>query len=410
MANPKIKIELGSDASVPGDWFTLDDASKGLLDGSYTLADGYYLDVTAYAMNFTISRGKSRELDRYQAGHASVFFDNTKRYFDPTYTSSPFYGQIVPRRNLRILVRGMVQFTGIIDDWDLTFNPDGNSSAVCNAYDNLAALSQQKLTADTYPAELGGARINRVLNSAGVVYNNAARSINSGQMTLGSQTVDNSIGALDYIQQVELSEDGAFFIDKNANAVFHDSSYSSSAGDLVTLSDDTVNELNYGIGYQAMNIVYGSELLYNQVNIKSLPGVITSVSNTASIQSYGIRSIDEDTLLSNDAQTLRLANWLVTQYANPELRFESVAISMGDILDSDQSNILVLDIGGKCKIIYTPASVPPAITKYAEIIGIDHAADPNQHIVTLHFKTLDYQLLVLNDLVFGLLDSYYLGL
>jgi hypothetical protein len=70
----------------------------------------------------------------------------------------------------------------------------------------------------------------------------------------------------------------------------------------------------------------------------------------------------------------------------------------------------VLDIGGKCKIIYTPASVPPAITKYAEIIGIDHAADPNQHIVTLHFKTLDYQLLVLNDLVFGLLDSYYLGL
>lgn len=405
MANPKIKIELGSDASISGDWFTLDNATKGLLDGSYTLADGYYLDVTAYATNFNIGRGKSRELDRYQAGHANVSFDNTKRYFDPTFTASPFYGQIVPRRNLRITVKDIVQFTGIIDDWDLSFSVDGNASAVCSAYDNMAVLAQQTLTNALYPQESAGSRINRVLDSSGVIYNAVARNIEPGQMFIASAGVDNSMGALDHIQNVELSEDGAFFIDKNANAIFYDSAHSISASSIVTLADDGT-----GISYQTMNIVYGSELLYNQANVKNPSGSVSSATNQTSLQAYGIRTIDEDTLLSDDAQSLRLATWLVSQYAAPELRFESIAISMGDSTLAEQGLILNLEIGGKCKIVYTPANIPPAITKYAQIIGIDHAADPDQHIVTLHFKTLDNQIFILDDSVFGLLDSNSLGL
>ena len=62
------------------------------------------------------------------------------------------------------------------------------------------------------------------------------------------------------------------------------------------------------------------------------------------------------------------------------------------------------------QVIFTPSNVPPAITRYSKVIGISHNADPNQHIVSFKLATLDRALMVLNDAVFGLLDSYYLGI
>lgn len=401
---PVIKVELGFDETAPGNWFTLNDATKGLLDGAFTLAGGFYQDVSAYAMSLNIGRGKSRELDRYQAGSVSIVFNNRNRYFDPTFASSPFYGQIVPRRNIKVSVDGVVQFTGIVDDWNLTFSTNGEAVAVCNAYDNLSALSQQKLTADSYPEELSGARVNRVLDSAGVLYDPLARNIDAGQTLLAAETVTASDGVLNYLQQVEVSEDGAFFIDKNAEATFFDVSRSPSSSSVVVLADD-----GSGIRYQSMNIVYGSELLYNFATVTRNGGTAQTATDADSIQTYGTRVVSEDSLHSTDEQALRLAQWLVAQYAQPEFRFEAVDISLNDASDAERVTLLGLEIGAKCQIKYTPVGVPPAISKYAQIIGLEYKADPNAHVLTLRFKTLDYQLLILDDAVFGLLDSYYLG-
>ena len=373
--------------------------------GVYPLAGIPFIDATSYVKTFSIGRGKSRELDRYQAGHITVKFDNTKRYFDPTFTGSPFYGQIVPRRPIRVTVKGIVQFTGIVDDWDLSFTVDGQSEAVCNANDSMAVLAQQNLSTDTYPQENTGARINRVLNSAGVVYDSIARTIDPGQMFVAAQTVDATIGALDHLQQVETSESGSLFIDKNGNVVFQDSSRVIPATTLANFGDNNID-----IGYQGMQIIYGSELLYNSANVSRTGGVTQTFVDNTSATTYGLRNIDQSTLLSDDIQTARLAAWIVQQYAQPEFRFESIDVSLGDSTVTEQSTLLKLEIGDKCQIIYTPANVPPALTKFAQIIGIDHNADPNQHIVTFHFKTLDYNLLLLDDTVYGLLDSYYLGL
>jgi hypothetical protein len=373
--------------------------------GVYPLAGIPFIDATSYVKTFSIGRGKSRELDRYQAGHITVKFDNTKRYFDPTFTGSPFYGQIVPRRPIRVTVKGIVQFTGIVDDWDLSFTVDGQSEAVCNANDSMAVLAQQNLSTDTYPQENTGARINRVLNSAGVVYDSIARTIDPGQMFVAAQTVDATIGALDHLQQVETSESGSLFIDKNGNVVFQDSSRVIPATTLAKFGDNNID-----IGYQGMQIIYGSELLYNSANVSRTGGVTQTFVDNTSATTYGLRNIDQSTLLSDDIQTARLAAWIVQQYAQPEFRFESIDVSLGDSTVTEQSTLLKLEIGDKCQIVYTPANVPPALTKFAQIIGIDHNADPNQHIVTFHFKTLDYNLLLLDDTVYGLLDSYYLGL
>jgi hypothetical protein len=50
----------------------------------------------------SISRGKDELLDGFSAGVASIELNNQDRTFDPLYTSSPYNGDIVPRREVRV--------------------------------------------------------------------------------------------------------------------------------------------------------------------------------------------------------------------------------------------------------------------------------------------------------------------
>lgn len=108
MAIPTAKIELGSVYSYAptSTSLVLDDATKGAMDGIYTIGDTVFaatwVDVTSKVQSFSTNRGKSRQLDKFEAGTASVTFNNYDRVFDPLYSSSPYYGQIVPKRPIRI--------------------------------------------------------------------------------------------------------------------------------------------------------------------------------------------------------------------------------------------------------------------------------------------------------------------
>ena len=101
----QFKIEFGFDTTTGGfsNSFKLDDALRGQLDNAdYVLAGVQFVDVTNYLKDVLIRRGKSRDLDRYQAGQAIVTLDNRTRAFDPTFTASEFYGNIIPRKEVRI--------------------------------------------------------------------------------------------------------------------------------------------------------------------------------------------------------------------------------------------------------------------------------------------------------------------
>ena len=70
-----MKVEIGFNLSVNGvgNWFTLDDATKGKLDNvTYKLAGEVLVDVTSKARDVSVRRGRSRTLERFTAGVASV--------------------------------------------------------------------------------------------------------------------------------------------------------------------------------------------------------------------------------------------------------------------------------------------------------------------------------------------------
>jgi hypothetical protein len=407
MGLPTKTVEIGFDlSSGGGPFFTLDDPVAGILDNtSFTLGGTLFYDVTDYVININSNRGRSRELDKYNAGGLEVVFDNSTRVFDPLNSASPYAGQIVPHREIRVKSNGSAVFYGLIDDWNLNYNPGGDNTAAAVASDGFTLFAQQTLSAHTATPQLTGARINAVLDRPEVNWDATNRNIDIGTINLQGDVVDDGTAALGYLQVVETTESGNLFIDKSGRITFQDTLTGPSSVGLVTLTDDGT-----GIPFSNVSVVYGSELLYNRIVITRAGGVPQVSEDTDSQIAYGISSLNMDGLLFNsDADSLALADELLGTYSEPEYRFDSITVQMSELSTVQQNSLLALELTDQVKIKFTPNNIGAQIVKYGQITGIDHRVGIFVHELTFRFRTLEYAEFVLDDAVFGLLDTGRLG-
>jgi hypothetical protein len=404
MAVPTPLVEIGFDilSSGFGPYFILDDPVKGKLDNTeYLLAGTIFFDVTDSVKSIAVKRGKDRGLDQYDAGLANVVFNNNDRTFDPEFSGSPFFGQIIPKRQIRISSGGEVAFTGVIDDWNLSYEPNGDSIASAACSDALIYFANQTIFERTNSVQQSGDRLATILSLPEIDWPVAERDIETGAMELGADTIAESTNALDYIRLITRSEPGSFFIAKAGGVVYRDRRTGPTSGG-VKLADDGT-----GIPYTNMVVDYGSELLYNEiVATSSLLETGVQVNATESQDTYGIFNLTRSNLLINsDTDLQSYASFLANRFKDPEYRFKSVEIRLDQRTPAQQASLLGLEIGDVVNIVFTPNGITPGIDKYAEVISIDHAVDSVNHVMTLGFSTLDFALLVLDDAVFGKLDN-----
>ena len=401
MAIPTPLVEVGFDLtdSPIGPFFALDDPVRGVLDNTeWTLAGTIFVDITSYVKQIQVSRGRGRFFSNYQSGATNVQLNNHDRTFDPLYTASPFNGNIIPRREIRISSGGERQFTGWIEDWDLSYTPDGDSITTAKANDALYIFAGQAVSAGTPTEQSSGARINAVLDE--INWAGDLRSIDEGQATLGTQPVEADKNALTHLQDVANSEPGEFFVGKNGFATFRDRSKAPNSDSLVLFSKDS------GIPFTNVEVVYGSELLYNEIIVGRSEGGTVTATNTASVGEYGARTLAvDDLLISDDADLAEYALVWAERYGEPEYRFDSIELELSKITPSQQAEVLGLELSSIVEIEFEPNDIPPAINRYLEVISIDHRITSREHYVTLGFRGLDYQALVLDDSVFGKLDT-----
>jgi hypothetical protein len=404
MPQPTQKVEIGFDLTESGygPFFRLDDAEQGILDNTeFVLGGTLFYDVTDYVTSVAITRGKNRELDSYDQGLANVVFNNNDRTFDPEFASSPYAGQIVPKRQIKISSGSSVQFFGLIDDWNLNYETNGDSTAAAACSDATAAFALQSIAARTNSVQFSGDRINTILNLPEVNWPVELRSIDTGLMTLGADTIADNTSALDYFRLVEASEPGSFFIGKTGNVVFKDRVAAPTSGGLLLTDDGT------GIPYQTLRVQYGSELLANEIVVQSaITTTQVTTTDIDSIEEYGIFNLTKTGLLINaDSDLESLADFYAQKFSTPEYRFDSMDILLDELTTGQQNQLLNLELGDVVEIKFTPNLIPPAISKYAEIIKIDHNIDLDNHILSFSFATLDFALFVLDDAQFGKLDS-----
>ena len=406
MTIPIPRIEVGFDLtnSNIGPFLRLNNPVSGQLDtAAWTLGGTIFVDVTSRVRSFGIQRGRKNDFDNYTSGQASVEFNNHDRAFDPLYVNSPYYGNIVPRREIHIYSGDVIQFIGFIGDWNLSYMPNGDSVVTAIANDSLSVIAQQTLSEQTPDEELSGARINRILDSPDVDWSIGARDIDTGASLLSPLPIADDTNALQYLQLVAKSEPGDLFIAKNGDLTFRDRTKAPTSDSLVELGQD-------GIPFQSLGVVYGSESLYNEIVIARVGGGTAVANDTDSQGAYGIINLTQtDLLFANDEQSLELALVYANRYSEPEYRFESVELALHDLQAGELASALSLELGTICKITFTPNNVGDAIVRYIEVIGIDQNVSTSTHYMTLGFQAIDYASLVLDDAEFGKLNRYSLS-
>lgn len=379
MARPVVKVYLGS-GTVSAD------------------------EVTSYVRSFTSSRGKSRELDQYTAGQFSIVLDNRTRAFDPLNTSSPFNGKIVLRRRVTVKVGTDFIFSGYVQDWSLSYDVNGDSIAVASGADGFMYQANQVLDDVTTSIQKSGARI---LVALGRPYcgipSDASSSVAQGNFDVIDEPIVAGTNLLEYLQLVTRAENGSMFWGKN-----NQFTYKANNGGSVTTT--TFTEDGSDIPYNAISVSYGSDYLYNRIQLENLNLDTGTKDVASSITSYGaVVYSDTGMLTYSPASMTALAGLLAGRYSVPEYRFESVTVELTGLTAAQQTEVLGLELTDFVQVAFTPNHTGSTITKWCQVIGIDHQIGVDRHQVMFRFSAADYSWFTLNHTVLGRLNLNLLG-
>ena len=387
-------LEIGLDVG-----FTLDDPVKGVLDSAdYPIEGIAFTDITSRLDDMTIDRGKNRELDRFNSGTLQASLRNEDRAFDPLYAASPFFGDIIPRRRVRVKTDGALQFEGVIDDWNFAYDPGGESRAELIATDAFTYFSRQALVAGTATTQTSGERVAAVLDMDGIEWPADKRDLDEGVSVLGEDVFEGN--ALDYLQKVSTSEQGLFFIGKDGKAVFRsrlDATPTSTS--VVDFADDGT-----GIPYALTAVNYGTELMVNQAVVKSSAGTATQT-DLDSANLYGTISTELDTLVNSVTQLENLAAYTISRFSQPEYRFGAIQVNLDTLSASDAADVIGVEIGDVLRVTFTPNDLPPALVQLGQVISVAHRVTSSRHDIVFSLAAVDFTFLVLDDTEFGKLDS-----
>jgi len=121
-------------------------------DGPYVVSPTW-TDVTSYVRDMQISRGVSDDWQLVADGSATVTLSNRDRRFDPFNASGPYYGNLLPRRQIRIRATYASTtydvFRGFISGWPPEWTDAGYDSTVTlSCFDALQLLGSSSLPAD----------------------------------------------------------------------------------------------------------------------------------------------------------------------------------------------------------------------------------------------------------------------
>lgn len=318
--------------------------------------------------------------------------------------ANPFYNTIKLRQLIRIVSQNGFVICGYITDWDLAYDVNGDSIATAIGADGFMFMANQALDDFTPSVQKSGARISAALArpNCGLPFF-ATQSIATGLVDMVDDPVTAGTNLLEYLQLVEQSERGSLFFGRSNVLNF----YASNGG---TTSTTTFTDKGTDIPYNQISVNYGSDYLYNSVNLENTALDVGTAQNTTSITNYGQVYYSETGLLVNDPIELQSqADVLSARYGEPEYRFDAITVQMNGLTTAQQDELFALELVDRVNVEFTPNKTGSQITKTCTIIGIDHQISAERHDVVFRFASADNGQFILDDDFYGLLDYNLLG-
>lgn len=291
------------------------------------VASPTWTDISHDVMSFYISRGRQHELDRMEAGTATIVLKNTSGNYWPSGIYSP---NLLPGKavNIRATYGGTTydRYYGFAEAWQ----PDWQSRAgglapivTLRCADLVKNLSRLKLNNAGYSAELSGTRVTNVLTSLGWL---GTTDIEAGISTMQATGALVNAGAMEHLFLVQQSELGIFFIAGDGHPQFQDrhtrlkSPYTSSQA---TFGDDAGEQ-----HYHDLEPSYDDTFIYNDVTLTRNGGSQQQATDATSITTYGQRTLSRTALLmTQDTEALSQAQFLLSHFKDATLRSRTLTIN-----------------------------------------------------------------------------------
>jgi hypothetical protein len=398
MSVPTLTVEMDLGGFIGGGAM-LDDAATAQLDSAVLgpTAPTFDEDITGFVREASTHRGAARELERVEAGTASITLDNLDGRFTPFDVGSPYYPNVLPMRRIRIIgTWSAVEypvFVGFVESWPITFPGDVDMETRVSLVDGMKMLSVANVSG-SFSQQGSGARIEAILDA--VNWPDAERDIDVGTATVPAITLTN-VSALEHIQQVTHAEGGRFFIGKDGQAVFRQDVETNPSLSTRTWADDGT-----GMSYRDIAPVCSDDLILNDVHLTRTGGTEQVAVDTVSQTQFGIHSSSEtDIQLVTDGAVLDRAELQIRRYAQPVLRLESLVDNA--MQHGLWDRVLVRDINDIVLVVESRTET----SQVSSLEGISHdIGRDGSWTVTLAVAPSTLVVAgILDDSTYGLLDS-----
>jgi len=403
---PVVKIRLGTGASF-GDPLVLGDPLNGIL-GINVLGTAaiQVVDVSNLVTQISVRHGRDRMFEEYLPSDAIIQFQDFTGDWDPTNTSSAYYPEVKPMRQLQIYTtyQGTTYpiYSGYIWSWDYDWRDPSVDYAIvtvqCVDAFRLLALANITTVTGAGNKDLPGERINQILDE--IDWPATARAIDTGDTELQNDHGEERT-VLQALQTIEKSDLGAIFIDHLGKVTYYDRVNLSqlAAGTPVYFDDIGTN-----VQYQDITVAYDDTELANEVTLTRYGGQPQTASDSASIDEYFLRSFSRsDLMMETNATALIRAGQILNYRKQVRIRIESLTLDLSQDQDRIEAG-LSLEIGDPIVVRKTMAGGSHIDTRLT-VQGHAHDITPDRWITRLTTAQPLSTAFILGSAEFGVLGT-----
>ena len=402
--------------------FTLDDATRGLLDNTeYVLnGEGEFASVMTGCIGISVKRGRRDIGDQFSAGTMSFTLNDTLAggVFNPFDQSSPYWDTteakpgLAPMREVRLIRYdnsdvAQYLFKGYVVNYDYNFALGGIDTVTVYCADQFYLLAQTYLDEFNPSAELSGARITTVLNLPEVEFPLADRDIATGTVELGhdsAYTVPAGTNVLQYISQINsTSEFGRLFMSAEGKLIFQNRVGATLSSSVADFHDDGTN-----IPYNGVGISFEADAVVNRAVVTGLNGTTATAEDLTSISTYFIQTNSISNSLLHEALDINDAAAYLLK-GEPEARYTSVETDFLMLTTAQRDTVASIEIGQTITVEKTfPSGAGTSeLAQELSVEGIEHTISVSSgHSVMLSTAptTVVFEL-ILDDILYGTIST-----
>lgn len=402
--------------------FTLDDATRGVLDNTQYVLDGEgeFASVMDGCIGVSVKRGRRDVGDQFSAGTMSFTLNDTLAggVFNPFDQASPYFDTaeskpgLAPMREVRLIrydTSNVAQylFKGYVVNYDYNFALGGIDTVTVYCADQFYLLAQTYLDEFNPSPELSGARIETVLDLPEVDFPLADRDIATGTVELGhdaAYTVSAGTNVLQYLSQINsTAEFGRLFMSADGKLTFENRVGNTLSAPIASFHDDGTN-----IPFNGVGISFEADAVINRAVVTGLDGKTATAEDLTSIATYFIQTNSiTNSLLHIQGDIDTAADYLLN--GEPEARYTSVETNFLMLTNAQRDTVASIEIGNTISIekSFVSGSGTSELAQELSVEGIEHTISVTSgHSIMLSTAstTIVFEL-ILNDATYGTLDS-----